>query len=88
MRGAWLASECQITDITEIVMNVSTVAEWHLNTTLCVGCVLNSTMRVGCVPRLEATALAPESLVYILCTVYLGTHGTRMIFLLMNSLTL
>ena len=39
---------------------------------------------VGCVPRLEATALAPESSVYILYAVYLGTHGTRNIFLLMH----
>ena len=80
MKRAWLASERQITEITEIVMNVSAEAAWHLNTVLCVGCVLNATWCVGCVPKLEATALAPESSVYILYAVYLGTHGTQNLF--------
>ena len=57
-----------------------------LNARSCVGCVLNATVCVGCVPRLEASALAPESSVYILYAVYLGTHGTRNIFLLMYLL--
>ena len=43
----------------------------------CIWCVLNTTVCVGCVPRLEATVLAPESSVYILYAVYLGTHGTK-----------
>ena len=40
---------------------------------------------VWCVPRLVATALAPESSVYILYAVYLGTHGTQNLFLLMKG---
>ena len=47
------------------------------NAMSCIWYVLNATVCVGCVPRLEATALAPGSSVYILYAVYLGMHGTQ-----------
>ena len=65
------------------VLNARSCVGCVLNATVCIGCVLNTTVCVGCVPRLEATALAPESSVYILYALYLGTHGTKNIFLLM-----
>ena len=51
-----------------------------LNARSCVGCVRNAHGYVRCVHRPEATALAPESSVYILYAVYLGANGMKNIF--------